>query len=324
MSPTCSPVLQTNSWTAACSCRVCCVALTTQSWCPTSVLSHSIEFIVPGWLIFGHSVLHGFSLPYSSSQAALLTSGTKPHYFKAPFPVIFQKELSVTLSRPSLNGVCSPFATLCCCNIAEVSLTIIFCVLLYHEDISSLAKAGPSLYCQKPPLFFLLFSHSHAAAVHECCLPPLCVEQGARGISTNLRLGDLHVVNRPSLLHLSPGKVKPDQMETLGMSQRGESIPLGLGDIGLCVLQSCCRAHRDTRSAASSWGRDPSGTSRCSLCLQNIPGITVTRVAAEMSLGTALHPCFNGRKTPVLVWPCADTGDATAVMDVMSELWLLL
>lgn len=103
VSPTCSPVLQTNSWTAACSCRVCCVALTTQSWCSTSVLSHSIEFIVPGWLIFGHSVLHGFSLPYSSSQAALLTSGTKPHYFKAPFPVIFQKELSVTLSCPSLN-----------------------------------------------------------------------------------------------------------------------------------------------------------------------------------------------------------------------------
>lgn len=144
----------------------------------------------------------------------------------------------MTLSRPSLNDVCSPFATSYCCTIAEVSLTIILCVPLYHGDISSLAKAGPSLYLSETPSFFLPSTHSPAAAVHGCCLPPLCVEQGAVGISTskapesNLCLCNLHVIYRPSLLHLSPGKLKPDQVEILCMSQRGESIPLGLGDVG--------------------------------------------------------------------------------------------
>lgn len=116
----------------------------------------------------------GFFLPSSSSQAALLPSGTKPHYLKAPFPVIFQKELSVILSCPSVNDVCSPFPTSYCCTIAKVSLTIVLCVPQYHRDISSLAKAGPSLHCQKPPPFFPLFAFTSqqlyvsAACTHVC------------------------------------------------------------------------------------------------------------------------------------------------------------
>lgn len=260
-------------------------------------------------------------LPSSSSRAALWISGTKPYHFKAPFHVFFQKELSVTLSCPSLNDVCSAFATSYCGNIAEVSLTIILCVPLYHGDISSLAKAGPSLHCQKPPPFFPLFPFTCqqlyvCAACHFCVwnrelwgFPPAKHQR----VTLAFVISVWFTVHPFYSLHLASWSlIKWKSFACHGGMSPSHWDSGTLGSVAASVPQSHCRAQGHPQ-APSSWGRDPSGANRCSLCLQSMTGITVSRVGAEMSLGTALHPCFNGKKTQVPTWLRAGLGDATGL-----------
>lgn len=64
----------------------------------------------------------------------------------------------------------------------------------------------------------------------------------AKHQESNLCLCDLSVIYRPSLLHLSPGTLKPDQMEILCMSQWGESMPPGFRDVGSGAGLWLCRS----------------------------------------------------------------------------------
>lgn len=194
--------------------------------------------------------------PLNFWHQALLFQNSFPCCF--PVGALHDPLLSL-LQGPMMSAL--PFATSYCCNI-EVSLTIVLCVPLHHEDISSLAKAGPSLCCQELSPFFPVFPFTcqqlyMSAACHLCVwnreswgFPPAKHQTVTFAFATSLGFTD-HPFHTFDL-----GILKPDQMKIHCMSRRGESIPPGLEDVGsgrraaaVALPQSHCRACGDTRSA---------------------------------------------------------------------------